>query len=169
MHKNIFGRQFKRDTNERKALFKGLMTSLVMHDRIQTTEEKAKAVKGSVEKLVTKAKKKGMLAFPQLLPYLHEDAVKRMITDIAPRFTDRPGGYTRIIKLGKRFGDNASVVIMEWVEASRKTEAGRQKTENGSRKTEKVENTIVKETKGPKKSKEQKKTEKPKKVTKRSE
>jgi large subunit ribosomal protein L17 len=116
MNKNVFGRQFKRDTNERKSLFKGLMTSLVMHERIQTTEEKAKAIRGSIEKLVTKAKKKGVNATPQLLPYLNEDAVKRMISDIAPRFANRPGGYTRIVKVGRRFGDDASVVIMEWVE-----------------------------------------------------
>ncbi len=116
MKKNVFGRQFKRDTNERKALFKGLMTSLVMHERIQTTEEKAKSIKGNVEKLVTKALKKGENAKRELLPYLKEDAVKKMIADIAPRFANRRGGYTRIIKLGRRFGDNASVVVLEWVE-----------------------------------------------------
>lgn len=120
MKKNVFGRQFKRDINERKALFNNLMTSLVIHDRIQTTEEKAKAIKGAIEKLVTKAKKKGVDATPELLAYLHKDAVKRMISVIAPRFTNRPGGYTRIIKLRRRFGDNASVVLMEWVESSSK-------------------------------------------------
>lgn len=121
MKKNVFGRQFKRDTNERKALFKGLMTSLVMHDRIQTTEEKAKAIKGHVEKLVTKTLKKGENAKRELLPFLGADAVKKMIIDIAPRFTNRRGGYTRIIKLGKRFGDNASIVILEWVEQSNRS------------------------------------------------
>jgi len=118
MKKNVFGRQFKRDTNERKSLFKGLMTALVMHDRIQTTEEKAKSIKGAVEKLVTKALRKGENSKRELLPFLSEDAVKKMILDIAPRFTDRSGGYTRIIKLGRRFGDNASLVILEWVEQS---------------------------------------------------
>lgn len=120
MKKHIFGRQLKRDVNERKALFKGLMSALVLGERIQTTEEKAKAIKGAIEKLVTKAKKKGALARSSLLPYLREDAVKRMIIDIAPRFSGRPGGYTRIIKLGRRFGDNASMVVMEWVENSSK-------------------------------------------------
>ena len=120
MKKHIFGRRFKRDLNERKALFKGLMSALVLGERIQTTEEKAKAIKGALEKLVTKAKKKGEKATALLLPYLREDATKRMITEIAPRFSDRPGGYTRIIKLGRRFGDNASMVVMEWVENSSK-------------------------------------------------
>ena len=60
MKKNVFGRQFKRDKNERTALFKGLMSSLVLNDRIQTTEEKAKAIKGKIERLVTKARTYGV-------------------------------------------------------------------------------------------------------------
>ncbi len=118
MRKNVFGRQFKRDTNERKALFKALMTSLVLKERIQTTEQKAKAIRGSVEKLVTKVKRRGDQALPYLLPYLHEDAVKKMMVDIAPRFTNRPGGYTRILRVGRRFNDDASLVLIEWVEKS---------------------------------------------------
>ena len=66
MRKNVFGRQFKRDKNERAALFKGLISSLVLHERIKTTEEKAKAIKGEVDKIITKAKK-GDLAARHLL------------------------------------------------------------------------------------------------------
>lgn len=142
MKKHVFGRQFKRDINERKSLFKNLMTQLVMHERIQTTEEKAKAIRGSVEKLVTHAKKKGIAATPQLLPYLHEDAVKRMIADVAPRFSTRPGGYTRIIKLGRRFGDDASTVIIEWVEKSAKSAEPRAKSEKAV-KTKKATTEVV--------------------------
>lgn len=117
MKKQVFGRQFKRDINERKALFKGLATSLVMHERIETTEEKAKAIKGLVEKLVTKAlKNNGSHAESLLSPYLASPAVKKLIAEVAPRFANRPGGYTRIIKIGQRFNDNANMVIMEWVE-----------------------------------------------------
>lgn len=142
MKKNIYGRQFKRDINERKSLFKGLMTSLVMHDRIQTTEEKAKAIRGSIEKLVTKAKTKGLKATPLLLPYLHKDAVTKMISDIAPRFTNRAGGYTRIMKLGKRFGDDATVVFIEWVEKGKMLVANEAKVaKTKTNKSEKVENT----------------------------
>lgn len=160
MRKNVFGRQFKRDTNERKALFKNLMTSLVLYDQIKTTEAKAKAIRGSVEKLVTKAKKKGDLATPLLLPYLHESAVKRMLREIAPRFTNRPGGYTRIIRLGKRLGDDATEVIIEWVEKGVVKPATKK-----SKKTAVVESTLeVKEAnKKEKKSvvkKKEKKTEK---------
>ncbi len=156
MKKNVFGRQFKRDANERKALFKGLMSSLVLKERIQTTEEKAKAIKGSVEKLVTRAKIKGVAATPFLLPYLHEDAAKRMITDIAPRFINRPGGYTRIMRLGKRFGDDASVVIIEWVDK------GIQLSEKNKKKVTKAANTdkVIALNSGAKNVKAEKKTDK---------
>lgn len=116
MRKQYFGRQLKRDTNERKALFKGLASSLVIHERIQTTEEKAKAVRPLVEKLVTRARIGDVQAHSLLQPYLNAQALTKMLTDIGPRFKDRPGGYTRIIKMGTRLQDNASVVILEWVE-----------------------------------------------------
>ena len=116
MRKKVFGRKFKRDANERKALLKGLMTDLVLKESITTTEEKAKAIKGSVEKLVTKAKVKGDGAVALLSPYLSVAAVEKVLHDLALRFANRPGGYVRIVKLGKRFGDNASMAVIEWVE-----------------------------------------------------
>jgi len=116
MRKQVFGRKFKRDANERKALLKGLMTDLVMKESIQTTEEKAKAIKGQVEKLVTKAKRKGENAESLLQPYLSVAAYRKVINDLSKRFADRPGGYTRIVKLGQRFGDNAKMAIIEWVD-----------------------------------------------------
>ncbi|CAN5159331.1 hypothetical protein BH09PAT1_BH09PAT1_8460 [soil metagenome] len=121
MKKQVFGRQLKRDTNERKALFKGLVSSLIMYERIETTEEKAKSIKGLAEKIVTKAKKNNNAHARTLIQaYLTNEALQKMLTDIAPRFIDRPGGYTRILKIGNRFNDNASMVIMEWVEKSTK-------------------------------------------------
>ena len=116
MRKNVFGRQLKRDKNERQALFKNLMSSLVLEGKIKTTEPKAKAIKGEVDKLVTKARKEGRLAKKLLEKHLSPKAVEKMISSVAPRFNDRNGGYTRMIRLGKRFGDDASVVLMEWVE-----------------------------------------------------
>ncbi|MBI4080943.1 MAG: 50S ribosomal protein L17 [Candidatus Levybacteria bacterium] len=116
MKKNVFGRKLGRDTNERKALFKSLANALVIEERIKTTEGKAKAVRGYVEKLVTKAKKGGVHAHRLLQPHLRPDALKKMLEDVAPRFQNRQGGYTRIVKLGNRFADNAPVVLLEWVE-----------------------------------------------------
>ena len=121
MKKQVFGRQLKRDTNERKALFKGLVSSLTMYERIETTKEKAKSIQGHVEKLVTKANKNNSEQARKLLQaYLTHEALQKMLTDVAPRFVDRQGGYTRILKIGNRFNDNASMVIMEWVEKGTK-------------------------------------------------
>lgn len=114
MKKNVFGRQFKRDANERKALFKNLLTSLVMEERIQTTEAKAKAIKAAADKLVTRAKKGGASAERFLAPDVNHNAVVKLIKDIAPRFEGRQGGYTRIIKVKNRIADNAPQVLMEW-------------------------------------------------------
>ncbi len=122
MKKHVFGRHFKRDTNERKALFKNLMNELVLHERIRTTEEKARAIRGQVERLVTKAKRKKELSRQFLQPFLSSMAVEKVIADLAPRFADRPGGYTRVLKLGSRFSDNADMAVIEWVERPVKAE-----------------------------------------------
>lgn len=142
MKKQIFGRQLKRDTNERKALFKGLSSSLVMYERIETTEEKAKAIRGHVDKLVTKAKKSNSQQARYLLEgYLTIEALRKLLTEIAPRFSDRHGGYTRIIKKGRRFSDNASMVIMEWVEKARQPEVAVAKSRSGKTISDKVESS----------------------------
>lgn len=118
MRKQIFGRQFKRDIHERKALFKSLMSELVLRGRITTTHEKAQSIRPSVEKLVTKAKKNGKSTANLVGLELFPNAIEKLISDIAPRFKDRPGGYTRIIKLSRRVTDGASQSIIEWVEPS---------------------------------------------------
>jgi len=116
MRKQVFGRRLKRDANERKALFKGLMSELVIHGQIKTTEAKAKAIKASADKLITKARKQEMLARRLLSTELFPPAIDKLLIDVAPRFANRNGGYTRIVRLGRRLSDNASTVIMEWVE-----------------------------------------------------
>src|ERR1035437_3466861 len=103
MKKNVFGRKLKRDKNERTALFKSLISSLVLNEKIKTTESKAKAIKPEIDKLVTKAKKGGNAARNVLQKSLSQPAVEKMLSQIGPRFSNRAGGYTRIIKLGKRF------------------------------------------------------------------
>lgn len=89
---------------------------MVMKGRIITTEQKAKSIKADVEKLVTKAKKEGVSAKRLLQPHLKPHEIEKMINEIAPSFKSRQGGYTRIIRTGKRFNDDASMVILEWVE-----------------------------------------------------
>lgn len=119
MKKKVFGRKFKKDTNQRKALFKNLMRSLILNEEIKTTEAKAKAIKGQVEKLVT-AGKKGEESRYHLKKDINEDAVTKLIKEISPRFMKRPGGYTRIIKLENRLKDNAEMVLLEFVEKGEK-------------------------------------------------
>ncbi len=116
MRKNVFGRKFKRDKNERKALFKSLMSSFIMAERIETSEAKAKAIKPEIEKLITKAKQGTNSAKLILQKSLTKEAFDKIIKEIAPRFTKRQGGYVRLMKSGNRFGDDAPTVIMEWTE-----------------------------------------------------
>lgn len=121
MLKRIYGRKFNKDVNQRRALFKGLMRSLALNESIKTTESKAKAIKGEFESHITKAKK-GEEARYHLVKHLSEDAVDRLIKDIAPRMKDRNGGYTRIIRMGNRVKDNAEMVLLELVEKGIKEE-----------------------------------------------
>ena len=141
MRKNVFGRRFKRDANERKALFKGLIHSWILDESIKTTLEKAKAIKGDVDKIVNKAKKGEKEALYLLQPILSPDALKKMINDIAPRVSDRNSGYTKLTKLGRRFSDNAAMVLMEWVVKEVKNEKLKVKSEEktGFKKAEALE------------------------------
>lgn len=105
-----------RKTAARNALLRSLATNLVLYEKIKTTEAKAKAVKPLVEKLITKGKKADLHARRELLKVLYVDsAVKKVMDELAPRYKDRQGGYTRIIKLGHRQGDGAKVVQIEFV------------------------------------------------------
>lgn len=157
MRKQVFGKRFKRDKNERKALFKTLMSSLIMYEKIQTTEAKAKAIKSTVEKIVTKVVKKGEEAARLLHGDLTKQAIDKLVSDLAPRFVNRPGGYTRIIRLGRRTSDSASMVIMEWVEEKsntkgenikgKKTKESKVALEATVKSGQKEKKTAVKETK----------------------
>ncbi|MBI3984863.1 MAG: 50S ribosomal protein L17 [Candidatus Levybacteria bacterium] len=118
MKKSIFGKKLKRDKNERAALFKSLMTSLVLKESIKTTEGKAKAIKPEIDKLVTLAKKGTNISLQKIQGSLSHIAYDRFVSFVAPRFKERNGGYTRIIRIGGRVGDEAQMVILEWVEKS---------------------------------------------------
>src|SRR3989344_890839 len=111
MRKRIFGKKLKRNINQRKALFRSLMGSLVLYGKIRTTEAKAKSIKGELEKMVTLAKNKEENARSLLMSRLpNERVVERIISEIAPKFATRPGGYTRIVKMGQRLKDGARMV-----------------------------------------------------------
>ncbi len=103
----------------RKALLANQVCSLIEHHRIKTTLAKAKAVRPLAEKMVTLGKKGSLHARRTALATLRQaDAVKKLFDDIAPRSADRKGGYTRIVRLGQRKSDSASVAFIEWVDAA---------------------------------------------------
>jgi large subunit ribosomal protein L17 len=156
MKKRVFGRKLKRDVNERKALFASLISSLVLHGRIKTTEAKAKAIKPTVEKLITKAKNKGKMARKHLLRFLSPRIVDKIIKNIAPRYAKRPGGYTRIIKLGERLKDNAKMVIMEFVEEDKREEEKKEAQEEKQKQETKPDRTKSKKSKKEQKIKNEK-------------
>jgi large subunit ribosomal protein L17 len=111
------GKKLGRDASHRKALYANLSCSLFEHGRIRTTEAKAKAVKPKAEKLITLARRGDLHARRQALSELRsQEVVHKLFADVAPRMADRPGGYTRIVKLGQRQGDAAEMVYLELVD-----------------------------------------------------
>lgn len=103
-------------TGHRKAVLRNLVTSLIKEDRIKTTEARAKEVKSIAEKMVTLAKKGDLAARRQAVAYIYDEAVvKKLFDSVGPKYVDRQGGYTRIIRTGYRRGDAASMVILELV------------------------------------------------------
>lgn len=113
MNKRKQGRTFGRKTGPRKALIVSVARSLVEKEKIRTTEAKAKEISPFVDKLITKAKKGDLAARRELLRYFEPRIVKKMIETIAPRYKDRKGGYTRIIKLLPRKSDSAKMAYIE--------------------------------------------------------
>ena len=109
--------KLSRDAAHRKALLANLCIEVIDHERIKTTEAKAKAVKPEVEKLITLAKRGDLHARRQALSQLGQDAsiVHKLFEEVAPRYAGRSGGYTRILKLGPRHGDNAPMARIELV------------------------------------------------------
>ena len=111
------GRQLNRNSSHRKAMFKNMSVSLIDHELIRTTVAKAKELRGKVERLITLAKVDTVanrrLAFSRLRD---RDAVTKLFNEIGPRYTSRPGGYTRVLKCGFRTGDKAPMAFVELVD-----------------------------------------------------
>jgi len=113
MRKLKKGRKLSREKNQRKALLKSLARALFLEEKIKTTEAKAKEIKIFSDKFITHARKGGLPENRYLARYFSKDIVKKLINEIGPRFKTRPGGYTRIIKLGPRASDGAKMAIIE--------------------------------------------------------
>ena len=111
------GKKLGRDSAHRKALYANLAGALIEHGRIKTTEAKAKAVKPFAEQMITLGKRGDLAARRQAVAELRsKDVVHKLFAEVAPRFAERPGGYSRIVKLGPRYGDSAEMVYLELVD-----------------------------------------------------
>jgi large subunit ribosomal protein L17 len=111
------GRKLGRDSAHRRALYANLAGSLIEHGRIRTTEAKAKEVRPIVEDMITLGKRGDVSAHRQAVAFLRSKAVAhRLFAEVAPRFADRPGGYTRIVRIGPRQGDAAPMAYLELVD-----------------------------------------------------
>ena len=116
MRHRVAGRRLNRSTGMRRALFRNLLSELIRHERIRTTEAKARAIRGDAEKIMTLAKRGDLHARRQVLRTITDPGlVKKLFDELAPRYEDRPGGYTRMLKLGPRRGDAAAMVLLELV------------------------------------------------------
>lgn len=114
MRHKVAGRKLGRNSSHRRALLRNLVTSFLEHERLVTTLPKAKEIRPMAEKMITLGKRDSLHARRQVQAYvLKESIAKKVFASIAPRFADRPGGYSRIIKLGNRAGDGAPLAIIE--------------------------------------------------------
>ena len=133
MRHRLAGRKLGRNTHERWSLFRNLIRSLVMHERIRTSLAKAKAIKPLVDKLMALAKANTLASRRRALSVLtHKAAVEKLFKELAPRTKSRTSGFTRIRRLGQRLGDNSLMAQIEWVDkktegpAAAKAKAGKE-------------------------------------------
>jgi large subunit ribosomal protein L17 len=111
------GRKLGRDAAQRRALYSNLASALIEHGRIKTTEAKAKEVRPIVEEMITLGKRGDVAAHRQAVAFLRSKEIAHILfSEVAPRFAERPGGYTRIVKIGPRQGDAARMVYLELVD-----------------------------------------------------
>jgi large subunit ribosomal protein L17 len=109
-------RRFDRPTDQRLAMFRGLVTDLLKHEQLKTTEAKAKAIRPLAEKMVTLGKDNTLASRRRVLSYVYDkDVAAKIFEDLGPRYAERAGGYTRLVRLGPRLGDGAEMVQIELV------------------------------------------------------
>ncbi len=133
MRHRVSGKKLSRTREHRKALFKNLINALILKGEIKTTESKAKAVRRLVEKVITKGKEGSLHARRLIAAFLqNKKVVNKVVDEVSPLYKNRPGGYTRIVRLGKRRGDDAMMVKLELVEKPVVKESAKTKTKKTS-------------------------------------
>lgn len=115
MRKRKLGRKFGRKRDQRKAFIGSLISALMLKEKIKTTEPRAKEISGIAEKFITRAKKDNLANRRLLAGFFSDHIVKKLFTEIGPRYKERHGGYTRIIKLGPRKTDGSKMAIIELI------------------------------------------------------
>lgn len=139
MRHRVYGKHLGRDKNQRTALFRGLIRSLILHESITTTQSKAKAIKGLVDKLISKSKQNGNASQRVVLSILPQlEVSKKLIEEIAPRYKNRTSGFTNMVKLGIRAGDGSMMVKMSLVKEEGVKELKAEETEPKVEKETKV-------------------------------
>jgi len=148
--------QLSRKSAHRKAMFANMASSLILHKRIETTTAKAKALRTYVEPLITKSKEDSTHSRRMVFRYLKDkEAVSELFREVSPKIADRPGGYTRILKIGNRLGDNADMCIIELVDFNEnmlsaaeetKTKARRRRRGGKKKPSETAVETVAEET-----------------------
>lgn len=117
MRHRMSGRKLNRTSSHRKAMFSNMAVSLLLHEQIKTTKPKAKDLRGFAEKMITLAKRGDLHARRQAMSFLQDGAVvTKLFDDLAERYRDRPGGYTRVLAAGYRYGDSAPMAVIELVD-----------------------------------------------------
>ncbi len=131
MYHGKSGRKLGRTSSHRQAMFRNMVTSMIKHESIRTTDTKAKELRKLAEKMVTLGKRGDLHARRQALSVVRDkDMVGKLFGELAERFRNRAGGYTRIVKVGYRFGDNAPVSILEFIPDEKKKEKAKTKTKD---------------------------------------
>ncbi|MBI5661612.1 50S ribosomal protein L17 [Ignavibacterium sp.] len=151
MRHRVKGRKLKRTASHRTATLRSLATSVLKHKRIKTTLAKAKEARTFVEKLITKAKRNDLHSKRLIMSEIKDkEVVKELFAEIVPKIGDRPGGYTRVIKLGNRVGDAAQMAILELVDynevANKKAEERKEKREQKAQEKAAEKQKVAEET-----------------------
>jgi large subunit ribosomal protein L17 len=129
------GKKLNRNTKQRKALFKGLIQALILEESIKTSEAKAKAIKPLADRLIYQAKQGSLQVRRQLLAFLpRKEAVHKLIDEIAPRFGREVGGFTRLVRIGRRRGDNTMMVELSLTKDAKQPEAAQEAPDKSKKK-----------------------------------
>lgn len=146
MRHRIYGKHLGRDKNQRSALFQGLVRALILHESITTTESKAKAIRGLIDRLVVRGKSNTNASKNKIKSVLPQQEIsKKLMEEIAPRYPDRVSGFTEMVKLGRRAGDGAMMVKMSLVGKDR--EGLRVRSQESSEETKGIEKKLPKKEK----------------------